>query len=206
MMNSLNFLLYKLSFLEILNSPFKWFRVGIYFGNITMGIPYFLPRRWVKYNKKELLEESIQKLAKDANIILTENVNITLAGAVRDFKRYYKAIPKKFGIDIVALGWKTKYDEYRFEFPPMISIVAFGKQLVIYFGPKSDINDDYWTAWLYYKYETDKKLSKTERTKQLITNFLLYTNPETGKVTISKNCINILKKKYHKLIPYVNGI
>ena len=61
MMSNLRFLLHKLSFLEILNSPFKWFRVGIYFGNITRGIPYFLPRKWRKYNKKELLEEAIQK-------------------------------------------------------------------------------------------------------------------------------------------------
>ena len=198
MTNNLRFLFHKLSFLEILNSPFKWFRVGIYFGNITRGIPYFLPRKWRKYNKKELLEEAIQKLAK--------NNNTTLARYIKELKRYYIAVPKKFGIDMIGLGWKTKFDEYRFEFPPMLSIVAFGKQLVIYFGPKSDINDDYWTAWLYYKYETDKKLSKIERTKQLIDNFLTYTDPETDKVTISKNCINILKKKYHKLIPYVNGI
>ena len=193
MMNNLRFLFHKLSFLEILNSPFKWFRVGIYFGNITRGIQYFLPRKWRKYNKKELLEEAIQKLAK--------NNNTTLARYIKELKRYYIAVPKKFGIDMIGLGWKTKYDDYRFEFPPMLSIVAFGKQIVIYFGPKSDINDDYWTAWLYYKYETDKKLSKTERTKQLITNFLLYTNPETGEVVLSKNCKKIIKKKYHKLIP-----
>ena len=145
MMNNLRFLFHKLSFLEILNSPFKWFRVGIYFGNITRGIPYFLPRKWRKYDKKELLEEAIQKLAK--------NNNTTLAGYIKELKRYYIAVPKKFGIDMIGLGWKTKYDDYRFEFPPMLSIVAFGKQLIIYFGPKSDINDDYWTAWLYYKYD-----------------------------------------------------
>ena len=192
MMNNLRFLFHKLSFLEILNSPFRWFRVGIYFGNITRGIPYFLPRKWRKYNKKELLKEAIQKLAK--------NNNTTLAGYIKELKRYYIAVPKKFGIDMIGLGWKTKYDEYRFEFPPMLSIVAFGKQLVIYFGPESDINDDYWTAWLYYKYETDKKLSKTERIKQLIENFLTYTNEDNIKV-VSKSSKKILKKKYHYLLP-----
>ena len=91
MMNNLRFLFHKLSFLEILNSPFKWFRVGIYFGNITMGIPYFLPRKWRKYNKKELLEEAIQRVA--------ENNNTTLAGYIKEFNLGTEAdiIPKKTG-------------------------------------------------------------------------------------------------------------
>lgn len=108
---------------------------------------------------------------------------------------YMKAIPKKIGMDIVPLGWKTKFDDYRYEYSPLISFVAFKKQFVILF----EIEDRsvYWESWLYYHYQTDKNLSKEERIKICIDK-----NPMTYKVYSGKDMVTvdyykkILKKKY----------
>lgn len=37
----------KLSFLKVYFSPFKIVKPNFYFGNIKLGTPYFLPRKWV---------------------------------------------------------------------------------------------------------------------------------------------------------------
>jgi hypothetical protein len=42
----------KLSFLKILFSPFKPFKLGFFIGKVRMGVPYFLPRRWIKTKDK----------------------------------------------------------------------------------------------------------------------------------------------------------
>ena len=42
-----------------------------------------------------------------------------------DKPRYLKFIPKKIGFDIVSLGWKTKWSQFRFEWAPVISFVFF---------------------------------------------------------------------------------
>ena len=48
-------IMYNLSFLDVLNSPFKGLKFKWHFGNIEHGTPYFLPRKWVKCNKKDAL-------------------------------------------------------------------------------------------------------------------------------------------------------
>ena len=48
-------IMYNLSFLGVLNSPFKGLKLRWYFGDIEHGTPYFLPRKWVKCNKKDAL-------------------------------------------------------------------------------------------------------------------------------------------------------
>lgn len=66
---------------------------------------------------------------------------------------YLKAIPRKFGFDFVSLGWKTKYDDYRFEWSPMISFVFFKWQIAVTFvAPHLD---HYWESWLYYTRKTE---------------------------------------------------
>lgn len=47
----LSSLRYRLEWLKIVNSPFKFPKVRFYFGKIRVGTPYFLPRRW--YNNHE---------------------------------------------------------------------------------------------------------------------------------------------------------
>lgn len=102
---------------------------------------------------------------------------------------------KYFGIDFCGLGWKTKWDEYRFEWNPMLSIVFLGKQIVLTFKPDNDIH--YWESFLYYIKETDKNKTKIERVIQCIEecpNTWISNNIKTNYYNL------ILKKKYLKYI------
>jgi len=47
-MSKLKYILQDLKWLKVLNSPFKPFRVRFYAGKTQIGVPYFLPRKWVK--------------------------------------------------------------------------------------------------------------------------------------------------------------
>lgn len=71
------------------------------------------------------------------------------------------AVRRKFGFDIVDLGWKTKYEDFRFEWSPLISFVFFKWQIAVF--TKTPWDDQYWEAWLHYEYRTDKKASRKER-------------------------------------------
>lgn len=154
----------KFLYLKSFISPFKRPKLNFYFGDIKIGTPYFLPRKWVKSDKKG--------------------------------QRKY--VPKKFGFDFVSLGWKTKFGEYRFEWRPLISFVAFNKQFVVSIEAPHQYH--YWEAWLAYELDTDKSKTKKERIKYLIENY-----PMTWKVT--KNGVGesvnyytkILKEKYKPL-------
>ena len=151
----------KLTFLKSLCSPFKPLKLKFYFGKITVGTPYFLPRKWIKNKEKP---------------------------------GYLRVIPVKwFQFKFVTLGWKTKYDQYRFEHSPLISIVLFNRQFVIFFIAEHQSN--YWESWLYYELET--KGTKRERIQQCIKNYpqIWTRSSKDGKETIDYYQL-ILKKKY----------
>ena len=197
MKNILKNLKYKLSFLKVLNSPFKGLRLKFSFGDIEYGTPYFLPRKWVKYSKKDCIE-AFEKDC-DASEVLK---------ATRDwkyYKKYKKAVQiKYFGVNFTTLGWKTKYEDYRFEWSPSISIVMFGKQLFISILPKVDIDkhivalDCYWEAWLTYENLTDKTKTTEERLEELKTIYsCTWGSPDDGYIDYYPI---ILKEKYHHLI------
>jgi hypothetical protein len=77
---------------------------------------------------------------------------------------FKKAIPKIIGFDFVSLGWKTKWDEYRFEWSPMWSFVFFKWQIAVTFvAPEID---HYWECWLNYYYETKKTQPTEDRLEQ----------------------------------------
>jgi hypothetical protein len=63
-----------------------------------------------------------------------------------------KSKPKKIGFDFVGLGWKTKWEEYRFEWGPVWSFVLFKLQIAITFRVPE--TSHYWECWLYYSRET----------------------------------------------------
>jgi hypothetical protein len=112
---------------------------------------------------------------------------------------YLKAIPKKVGFDFIGLGYKTKWSntDYIFEWSPLLSFVFFGYQLAIMV--KVDEPDFYWTAWLYYENDTNKKLSKEDRLRDCIKNFpLIYTTYGEGGSTNYYKLI--LRKRYLKYI------
>lgn len=49
------------------------------------------------------------------------------------------------------LFWKTKWGEYRYEFPPQFSIIIFGYAFEFWLKPEQN-EDHYWEAILAYKY------------------------------------------------------
>lgn len=156
-----NWFKYNLSFLLILNSPFKFPRIKFYFGNIEKGVPYFLPRKHTKNGYKD----------------------------------------KKFGFNWCTLGWKTKWNSIRHEYNPMLSFVAFGKQIHIdIYGSKHCYS--YWEAWLYY--HSTRKMKEVPQTKycRLMKTLDLYSNTwihyDKGIKIEENRYKNILKKKYLK--------
>ena len=109
-----------------------------------------------------------------------------------------KFVPLKFGFSFCSLGYKTKWSptDYRFEWPPMLSFVAFNKQIVLYLTVE---NGALWEFWLIYEKNTDKKKSVKERIEQCKEiddgiRYIISSNEET-----EINYYNILlKQKYIK--------
>jgi hypothetical protein len=189
---------YNWSYIKVLNSPFVGLKLKWYFGKIKHGTPYFLPRKWVKMTKidcEKLLENDIKKC-------LPKYVE---GRTWEYYKNYKKPIPiKYFGWNSCTLGWKTKWDNYRFEWAPCYSLVVFGKQLFVCVLPKIDkqVSDSqirqncYWETWLTYNYRTDKSKSKKERLQEVIKQYsCTWGNQEKGYIDYYPL---ILKKKYIK--------
>lgn len=197
---------YNFNYIGVLFSPFKGLKLKWYLGNIQMGTPYFLPRKWVKFSKNEIHEKcvnySLTKLEKEPN----KTKNELYQEAYDEYKDMSHAkYIKYFGINMWGLGWKTKYDDYRFEYNPGLSFVLFGKQLLITVLPniKDDTSgfDEYWEGYLTYKYETDEKDNTENRLLQLFKLFsMTVTVYKKDNVKYEKDYYPIvLKKKYHKL-------
>lgn len=108
---------------------------------------------------------------------------------------YLKFIPKKIGFDIVDLGWKTKFGQFRFEWSPVISFVFFKWQFAItILAPEKD---HYWESWLYYQHKTDKTKTKSERIIQCQKEYPQnWTRTFKGEKTDINFYDTILKKKY----------
>lgn len=154
---------YKYRYLKILDSPFKPFGLKWYAGKITMGTPYFLPRKWVDS---------------------------------KDKPGYKTAIPiTRFGFNSVSLGWKTKWEDFRFEWAPMISLVIFNRQVCVWANYPEQ--DHYWECWLEYEMNTDKTKSRVERIAEARNNnSQVWTrHSNDGKVTIDYWDV-VLKEKY----------
>lgn len=80
-----------------------------------------------------------------------------------------KFVPKRFGVDFIGLGYKTKWTntDYRFEWSPIWSFVFWKWQIAISFtGPRGEVGstDAYWESWLYYA--NDTKGTRKERVMQ----------------------------------------
>ena len=191
-------------FLKVLNSPFRRLRLKWYFGEITHGTPYFLPRKWVKLSKQECTDKLNEKVK------YFNSLNKKCPYTIDSFKNITKPIPiKYFHWTFTSLGWKTKWTshDYRFEWSPSLSIVIFGKQLFISILPNIEkykrFNQDvmkincYWESWLNWEYNTDKTKSKEERFKELIYKHSNTWGSEQKGWT--DYYYHILNKKYLKL-------
>jgi hypothetical protein len=191
-MRKLKYILEDFRWLKVLNSPFKPFKVGLYMGKTQLGVPYFYPRKWVKYTEEDI-QEAMAKHKANKNYV--QHLDDKLYDM---YKNYTKAVPLKIGFSYCSLGWKTKYDDFRHEWNPILSFVFFGYQIALTFY--SPYHSHYWEPWLYYEYRTDKTKSKRERIEQCIKEA-----PETwssggigeNKVT-TDYYTKILKQKYLK--------
>lgn len=189
----LKYLINRLSWLGILNSPFKRFKIGVYFGKVAVGVPYFLPRKWVKYT-----EEDIQTamLKHKANKNYVQQLDSKL---YEMYKGYTKAVPLTIGFNSCGLGWKSKWTDtdYRFEWNPILSFVFFGYQIALtFYSPDAD---HYWTSWLFYKNDTDKTKSKTERVAECRKEFpQTWISSKDGVEETIDYYDRILKQKYLK--------
>lgn len=107
---------------------------------------------------------------------------------------YLTASPKKIGFDFVRLGWKTKYDEYRFEWSPMISFVFFKWQIAITFvAPHAD---HYWESWLYYTRRTKGTIEERIAQCRKFAPCIWSTHHPDGTKTKTDYYNVILKDKY----------
>lgn len=199
----------KFTYIKALFSPFKPFEVKVYVGKTRIGVPYFLPRKWVKATPELAKKAALEFIEREENY---NKLNPNYARKIKPYDeiyqeklRYLHAIPRKFGFDSCGLGWKTKWKDtdYRFEWSPVFSFVCFGYQIALtVHAPHSD---QYWSAWLYYERNTDKTKSKQERIEQCKKDFpQTYTSysravpeGETIEQTIDYYEL-ILRKKYIK--------
>ena len=191
---------YNFEFLKIYNSPFKNPKIKWYYGPIAIGVPYFLPRKWIKVTEEEAIQSTKEIFAKDYLPFYYQNK--TFDQVLADKRKSEKAIPIKFGFNFCTLGWKTKWDEFRHEWNPIFSFVAFNRQITFGFvAPDKERSDtQYWEAWLNYKYETNKKNSKLERFDELFRKHSCTWKKYLGKndYEITDYYLFFLKKKYLK--------
>lgn len=162
-------MLKKLSFLKILNSPFKSFNVKWYFGKLSIGTPYFLPRRWVQHpTKKGYLTAIPKKIGFDF-------VGLGYKTKWNDTDYRFEWSPL---ISFVFFKWQVA---------------------VIFSAPINDSDYAYWEGWLYYENNTDKTKSKKERIENCMEKFPLTYTIKKGKKTTKIDYYNlILKKQYIK--------
>lgn len=138
---------YYFKYLKVYNSPFIKPKIKLYFGKVQYGTPYFMPRRFVKMNKQELLEYAYKQQNNVKSIYFQKPIEELL----EKFKNYTKSVPKKIGFDFVPLGYKTKWTDtdYRIEYLPLISFVFFKWQFCIKFKVPHSL--EYWECWLFYE-------------------------------------------------------
>ena len=161
------------SWVQAVFSPFKPLTIKWYVGKIAVGVPYFFPRKWVKGNNRLITlavtsEITAQKKWNELNPKYARKIK-SFEELFNEKKNYSFAVPLKVGFSYCSLGYKTKWSptDFRYEWPPIFSFVFFGYQIAASIGPKDkNTVDQYWTAWLYYEYATDKTKSKRERIKQ----------------------------------------
>jgi hypothetical protein len=166
----LKYILDDLRWLKVLNSPFKPFKVKLYAGKTQVGIPYFLPRKWVKGTPKLINEAILRHIEREERF---NKSNPKYAREIKSFEELYEEyknysfpVPLKVGFSYCGLGYKTKWTstDFRHEWNPVLSFVFFGYQIAL--TVYSPYHSHYWEPWLYYEYATDKTKSKRERIEQ----------------------------------------
>ena len=203
-MRKLKYILEDLRWLKILNSPFKPFKIKLYAGKTQVGIPYFLPRKWVKGTPKLINEAILRHVEREERF---NKSNPKYAREIKSFEELYEEyknysfpVPLKVGFSYCGLGWKTKWTstDFRHEWNPVLSFVFFGYQIALtVYNP---YHSHYWEPWLYYEYVTDKTKSKRERIEQCRKEApQTWTSSKYGEEPVTTDYYTkILKPKYLK--------
>lgn len=192
-----------LKFLKTFNSPFKRPKLKFYLGKISVGTPYFYPRRWVKATPKLAHKATLEYIEDTENY---NRRNPAYAHKIKSYDEIYQEklgytypVPKKIGFDFVSLGYKTKWHEtdYRFEWRPVWSFVFYKWQIALMFIAPEEHH--YWEAWLYYENNTDKTKTIAERIEDCKNNFSLKCDVYRNDIKETVDYYNnILKKEYLK--------
>lgn len=156
--SKLYWFLKKFEWMKLYFSPFKPFLPKLYIGKTAIGVPYFLPRKWVKATPKRALEATLKHI-KETKEFNERNPDykktVKSFGEIYDAKmKHTYAVPLKVGFSFCGLGFKTKWSstDFRHEWNPIWSLVFFGYQIALIFRPKDDTH--YWECWLYYSRHT----------------------------------------------------
>ena len=153
---------------KIYFSPFKRPILNFYFGKIALGLPYYLPRYWRKATPLKAIEEARKEMKRvEENNANEKRHKLTVHSFGTLYDRYLNSLfayPLKFGFSYNNLGWKTKYDSFRFEYAPRYSFVVLGYQFCLTFYAEDEYH--YWECFLAYYYDTDKTKSPKERLKE----------------------------------------
>ena len=199
---SLKYTLERFRWVKALFSPFKPFKVGLYMGKTQLGVPYFFPRKWVKATNRRATEAALEEIERQTK--WNEN-NPQYTRKIKSFEEIFQekmkcsfAVPLTVGFSYCSLGWKTKYDDFRHEWNPILSFVFFGYQIALTFY--SPYHSHYWEPWLYYEYRTDKTKSKRERIEQCIKEAPeTWTSSKHNEEPVTTDYYTkILKQKYLK--------
>jgi len=169
-----------------------------------VGIPYFLPRKWVKATPELAYKAASDEIERQEqwNKLNPEHAReIKLIGELFQEKLKYRfAVPLKVGFSYCGLGWKTKWtsEDFRHEWNPVLSFVFFGYQIAL--TAYSPYHSHYWEPWLYYEYATDKTKSKRERIEQCRKEApQTWTSSKYGEEPVTTDYYTkILKSKYLK--------
>lgn len=196
----------KFTYLKILNSPFKPFRLKWYIGKTCIGTPYFFPRKWIKATPELAHKSVLEYIEREENY---NKLNPNYARKIRPYDEVYQEklrykfpVPLKVGFSSCDLGWKTKWtdSDIRFEWSPVYSFVFFGYQIALMvLAPNPEYDHSYWAAWLYYELHTDKTKSKKERIEQCKKEFKvswIHYDKYLEKNYVVNHYDYILKKKY----------
>jgi hypothetical protein len=191
----LKYIIEQFRWIKALFSPFTPFKIKWYVGKTQVGVPYFLPRKWVKVNQADCLKLATENTQKKGHIHYGKDPTTIMD----EYKNYTKPVPLKVGFSSCGLGWKTKWDQYDFrhEWNPIISFVFFGYQIAM--TVYHEHHSHYWESWLCYEYRSDKNKSKRKRV-----NFCRRKSPQKWSTGHGENKVVtdywdlILKPKYQR--------
>jgi len=188
-----------LEWLKVYFSPFKFFLPKLYIGKTAIGVPYFLPRRWVKATHEKALEATLKHIKETKEF---NEKNSDYKRVVKSFGEIYDAkmkctysVPLKVGFSFCSLGWKTKWGSFRHEYNPVWSVVCFGYQIALIFRPDDDMQ--YWECFLSYTYDTDKSKSPQDRLKEAKEKHpCIWTSYEGENEITTDYWTKVIKNKY----------